>query len=158
MKPLVIFSIVITLLVVSGLILFNQSKPQSPQNIVQTPSPSPVTQDQKVNIQANFTIITGNITRSFQAEKYHNQSPDVFIESSDPTVIQVKKSGITWDDFFRTLPMKLTKDCLITGDGETFCDGKDGSLKFYLNDNEDKDFLDKEIKQNDKTLIRFTIL
>lgn len=113
-------------------------------------------QDEKVNITATFTIITDKITRSFKAKKYHNQSPDVYIESSDPTVVYVTKKGITWDDFFKTLPMKLTKECLTTGDGETFCDGQQGTLKFYLNDVEDKNLLDKEIKQDDKALIKFT--
>lgn len=51
--------------------------------------------------------------------------------------------------------MKLTKQCLTTGDGETYCDGKNGSLKFYLNDIEDEDFLEREIKAGDKALIKF---
>lgn len=121
------------------------------------PSPTPIanTQPETVDINASFTIRTDSITRSFTATKYHNQSPDVFITADDPTKVHVKKAGITWDDFFKTLPMKLTKDCLTTGDGETFCDGADGSLKFFLNDLEDKDLLDKEIKDDDKTLIKF---
>lgn len=120
-----------------------------------TPSPV-ITQSKEVNYQASFTIKTDSITRSFKAEKYHNQSQDVFITADDPTIIHVTKIGITWDDFFKTLPMKLTKVCLTTGDGETFCDGKDGALKFYLNDVEDKDLLDREMQAGDKALIKFT--
>lgn len=110
---------------------------------------------QEANIKASFTIITVNITRSFSAEKYHNQSSDVYIENPDPTIVNVKKIGITWDDFFKTLPMKLTKDCLTTGDGETFCNGTNGTLKFYLNDVETPDFLDRKIKDRDRGLIKF---
>ncbi len=100
--------------------------------------------------------MTDKITRSFTNPKYHNQSPDVYISSDDPTKVHVTKAGTTWDDFFKTLPMKLTKDCLITGDGETLCDGKDGTLKFYLNGVEDKDLLEREIKEGDRALIKFT--
>lgn len=114
------------------------------------------TADEKVNITASFTIITDRVTRSFKAGKYHNKSPDVFITSGDPSIVYVKKRGITWNDFFKSLPMKLTKECLTTGDGETFCDGKSGTLMFYPNDIEDKDLLDKEIKQGDSILIKFT--
>ncbi|MEX2013084.1 MAG: hypothetical protein WD967_01640 [Candidatus Levyibacteriota bacterium] len=113
-------------------------------------------ESQKTNITASFTIITDSITRSFANTKYHNQSKDVFITADDPTQVHVMKAGIKWSDFFATLPMQLTKDCLITGDGENLCNGAQGTLKFYLNDAENKDLLDKEIKQNDRALIQFT--
>lgn len=150
-KPVAI-SIGIIFILVSAFILLN--KPQAPKILIQTPTPIP--QNEKVNIKASFTAITGNITRSFKAEKYHNQSSDVYIESLDPTIIHVKKIGITWDDFFKTLPMRLTKDCLITGDGETLCNGKGGTLKFYLNDIQIPNLLDKEIRDGDKALINFS--
>lgn len=127
----------------------------------QDPSPSSQPKDsqipvsQNTDIQAYFTIVTGSITRSFKAEKYHNLSPDVYIENPDPNVVYVKKTGIKWSDFFHTLPMKLTKDCLTTGDGETYCDGKDGNLKFYLNDVETPNLLDMEIKEGARALIKF---
>ena len=152
MKVPVTLALGFILLLVGTFALFNRS--ESSPSIDQTPSLTPAVEE-KVNFTASFTIITGNITRSFKAEKYHNLSPDVYISSDEPT-IHVKKPGITWDNFFKTLPMELTKECLITGDGETFCDKKDGSLKFYLNDIENKDLLDKEIKEDDKALIRFT--
>lgn len=151
MKKLIIFIAVFILFLFLALTLFN--KPQTNQTSIPTSTSTP-TED--VDIKANFTIITGNITRSFKAEKYHNKSPDVYITADDPSIVHVTKKGITWDDFFKTLPMKLTKECLITGDEETLCDGKDGSLKFFLNDLKDKDLLDKEIKQNDQILIKFT--
>ncbi|MDO8618799.1 MAG: hypothetical protein Q7R49_02515 [Candidatus Daviesbacteria bacterium] len=139
--------------IISAFIYLN--KPQTPQITSQTTTPTPFSEE-KVNIKATFTIITDNITRNFEAEKYHNLSPDVYITADESTIIRVKKTGITWDDFFKTLPMKLSYDCLVTGDGETLCNGSGGTLKFYLNDVEDKDLLDKEIKEDAKALIRFT--
>ena len=52
--------------------------------------------------------------------------------------------------------MTLTKDCLITGDGETFCNGKGGTLKFYLNDAETPDLLDEKTRDGDRVLINFS--
>ena len=149
MKKIIFIFIIITIAVLF-IILSNS---QTPKTLVPTPSPTP--QVQEANIKASFTIVTGNITRSFSAEKYHNQSSDVYIENPDPTIVHVTKIGITWDDFFKTLPMKLTKDCLTTGDGEIFCNGKNGTLKFYLNDIETPDLLDRKIKDGDKALIEF---
>jgi len=146
----IIFLIVISL-VIFAFVFFNKSQTQ--KTSVSSPSPTP--QMREVNIKASFTIVTGTITRSFNAEKYHNQSPDVYVENPDPTIVHVTKNGITWDDFFKTLPMKLTKDCLITGDGETLCNGKNDALKFYLNDIQTSDLLDKEIRDGDKALIQY---
>jgi len=146
-----VFIISVVFLVLGiGLFFLNKSQTSVPSI---KPTSSPVSEN--VDIKANFTIITGDITRSFKADKYHNQSSDVYISKDDPTAIHVKKKGITYDDLFKTLPMKLTKDCLITGDGEALCDGKGGTLKFYLNDVETPDLLEKAIKDGDKTLIKF---
>ena len=157
-KIVVVSFMTIVLVLVAAFILFNKS--QGPKTLISNPTSTP--QDQKVypdsigvNIKASFTIVTNNITRSFKAEKYHNRSSNVYIESVDSTIVHVKKSGITWDDFFKTLPMKLTKDCLITGDGETLCVGANGTLKFYLNNIETPNLLDKEIRDGDKLLINF---
>lgn len=146
MKVWVISAIAIIILIFAFTLL---NKPQTSQVSAPTPASTP----EVINITASFTIITDNITRSFKDPKYHNKSPDVYITADDPTLVHVTKKGITWDDFFKTLPMKLTKDCLITGDGETLCDG---SLKFFLNDVEDQNLLDREIKEGDKALIKFT--
>lgn len=144
------------LVIIVGLMLTGCNSKSAKTASTPTPTPPAPIIDEKVEISASFIIMTDKITRSFKAEKYHNQSPDVYIEASDSTIVNVKKKGITWDDFFKTLPMKLTKDCLITGDGGTLCDRKDGSLKFYLNDVEDKNLLDREIKEADRALIKFT--
>lgn len=155
MKNILIVILLFSAVAIAGFVLFN-SKSQTKETPPQNPIASPTTSEEKVEISASFTIVTGNITRSFKAEKYHNQSSDVYIEASDPTIVHVKKAGITWDDFFKTLPMKLTKMCLITGDRETLCDGENGNLIFYLNDIEDKNLLDKEIMSGDKALIKFS--
>lgn len=107
-----------------------------------------------VNEQASFAIFTNRTFRVFTASMYHNLSEDVFIESKNPNIIQIRKS-VTWNDFFKTLPFKLTKDCLTTGTGQTFCNGQNGTLKFYLNGQSDPDALDKLINQGDKLLISF---
>src|SRR3989344_519341 len=140
------------IVILFGVLLLSKSSPPK-QLPIDNPIPSPSAAIQDVDFQATFTIITDNITRSFKNPKYHNKSPDVFITLDNPSVVNVKKAGITWGNFFDTLPMKLTKDCLITGDGERLCDNENGSLKFYLNETEDKNLLNKKIQNNDQALI-----
>lgn len=115
------------------------------------PSPTNLITDKK----ASFIIFTIGTLRNFTASMYHNLSADVYIQSDNPNIIHVKKEGITYDDFFRTLPLKLTDECLTTGTGQTFCTSEENSLKFYLNGREDKNLLTRQIQNNDKVLITF---
>lgn len=153
MKTVSILAVV--LITLTGAFFIFNNKPQPKEASVQKSTSLPTIVDEKVDIKASFIIITGTITRSFKAEKYHNQSSEVYIQSDDPKVIHVKKAGITYDDFFKTLPMKLSKDCLVTGDGENLCSESSGTLKFFLNDIETPYLLEKEIKEGDKALIKF---
>lgn len=142
---------VVMLMAVGGALYFNIGRSTTSPAPTITPSPTQT----PVNKRAEFTIITGDITRSFKSDKYHNRSEEVFILPDNPSVVHVKKDGVTWGDFFNTLPMKLTKECLTTGDGENLCN-TNGSLRFYLNDNETPDLLDRVIQDNDKLLIKFS--
>ncbi|MBI2594150.1 hypothetical protein HYW39_00465 [Candidatus Curtissbacteria bacterium] len=151
-------TLVVILLFIAGVVLLggvlqNQKPSQSETGI--SSSPTSIPQAEEVDLKASFQIITKGIVRSFKNPKYHLRSADVYLLADDSTIVHVKRIGITWDDFFKTLPMKLTKDCLTTGDGETFCSGSAGTLRFYLNDLENQNLLDVEIKEGDKALIKF---
>lgn len=121
-----------------------------PQQSTQT-----TTSPSKIDYSAGFAIFTNGTFRIFTQSMYHNLSQDVYIESSNPNMVHVKKAGITWDDFFKTLPMKLTKDCLTTGTGQIFCTQANQSLKFYLNGKKDPGVLDRIIDSGDQLLVSF---
>lgn len=110
---------------------------------------------QDADFQASFAVFTDNVFRVFTASMYHNRLEDVFITAENPNVVNVKKSSITWGDFFNSLPMQLISDCLTTGTGEKFCNTTTKTLKFYVNGQKVNDFLDREIKPNDRALISF---
>jgi hypothetical protein len=153
MKHYTIAGIILIIILVAGYLLMNPPIMQTNKSD-SIPTPTSIPTPNIVDIKATFGIITGNITRNFSSPKYHNLSMDVFITKDDPSIIYVKKRGITWSDFFETLPMKLTKDCLVTGDGESLCNTK-GNLRFYLNDVETPSLLDLEIKDGDRAKIEF---
>lgn len=108
-----------------------------------------------INLKASFAIFTNGTFRIFSDDKYHNQSSDVFIPTGETNIISVKKTGVTWSDFFKSLPMKLEKDCLTTGTGQLFCSDKNNNLKFYINGISNPDALSEEIKNGDKLLVSF---
>lgn len=133
----------------------SRGKPSSDDDKIIRVNPGKLSQT--ITKQASFLIFTNGIKRIFTDSKYHNRSEDVFITSENPSVIIVKKEGITWGDFFNTLPspMKVEEKCLYTGSGQTFCNDNQSNLKFYLNGEKINDLLNREINSGDKLLISF---
>jgi len=110
---------------------------------------------EETNISANFEIYTNGTKRVFTSSMYHNLSADVYISAQDPSIVNVKKEKITWSDFFNTLPMSLSKDCLVTGTNQTFCIGENGVLRFYINGVENRNTLDLVIQNQDSLTVKF---
>lgn len=117
-------------------------------------SPTSTTPD-STPFTASFEIYTNGTKRIFTAAMYHNQSDSVYIQNPDPSVVHVTASGTTWNDFFKTLPFSLYKDCLVTGTQQTFCSNETQKLRFYLNGTEDPGALEKEIQANDKLVVQY---
>ena len=149
MKKLLFLSILIALIV--GLFIFSL-KPETKQEVTHTPSSNANEVTEK---KASFAIFTNGTFRIFTAAMYHNRSGDVFIEASNPNIVNVKKKGLTWGNFFKTLPMELTNECLITGTKQTFCTNDSQTLKFYINGKLDINALEKKIKEGDKLLVSY---
>lgn len=140
---------IIPIVLVCAFVVFQlQPKPSEINNTTNsdTTSISPAPTD----FTASFEITTNGTKRTFTQSMYHNQSEDVFIENSQPNTVYVKKSGTTWNDFFKTLPFSLTNDCLTTGTGQTFCTNATQTLRFFINGTENPNALDEIIKPDDK--------
>lgn len=151
MRTILILGTVVVLMMV-GSFIFSSTKPETETKTLAPPTP----QTQKTTeIKAAFAIFTNGTFRVFTASMYHNLNNDVFIEASNPNLIRIKKLGITWDDFFKTLPMKLTGECLTTGTGRSFCTKANQTLRFYLNGIKDSTALEKIIKNGDQLLITY---
>lgn len=155
MSKLLGIVIIVILISFFGFIYFS-NKTTVPESSNSTPSESTEKSETlTTDIQASFAIFTNGTFRVFTASMYHNLSQDAYIESDNPNLVHVKKTGTTWNDFFLTLPFKLTSECLTTGTEETFCTGNKGALKFYINGEKNSNALSKEIRYGDKLLITF---
>ncbi len=153
-KVALILGVGIIGLLVYGFISFSIKK-TPPETILLKQTPHPTKTAQSVDYSAGFAIFTNGTFRVFTASMYHNLSQDVYIEANNPNVVKVKKTETTWDDFFQTLPFKLTPQCLTTGTNETFCTGSKGTLQFYINGEKSSNVLSQEIRQGDKLLVTF---
>ncbi|HSA83648.1 MAG TPA: hypothetical protein VLF20_02060 [Patescibacteria group bacterium] len=150
MRSLLILGVLI-IFVIAGFFVFSSTTKNNPKTLTVPISQAPET----VETKAAFAIFTHGVFRIFTAAMYHNLSTDVYIESSNPNIVYVKRANITWDDFFNTLPFKLSKECLTTGTGQTFCTKGNQSLRFYLNGKVNPNALDQVIKEGDQLLVTF---
>lgn len=105
--------------------------------------------------KAKFAIYTNGTLRIFTDPRYHNKSKDVYLTLDAPETINVEKENTTWQAFFDTLPMKVNKDCLITGTGQKFCTNSNYQLQFFLNGKKDQDSLSQKINKNDNLLVTY---
>ncbi len=157
-KPLIAI-LAVGIIATGAYIMISTNGPQPAKDpkpaVVKTPVAPAAPKE--VTIRAAFMIFTNGTIRIFTDPKYHSRSADVFITPETPNVLLVKKAGITWQQFFDTLPapMKVSQDCLMTGTGQSFCNGSAGTLRFYLNGTKVDDLLTREIKSADKALISY---
>lgn len=133
----------------------NESQDTSGQTNILPNIPVTTKTSKQTDFTASFEIYTNGTRRIFTAAMYHNQSSVVFIQDPDPSIIYVKKTGITWADFFNTLPFSLSKECLITGTGQTFCSNENQILRFFLNNTDVPDALSLEIQPGDTLRVTY---
>ena len=158
MNKTVIIGIILLITVLLGLTFVSNKQKESKAPLLEQVQQQPTSiseQTLAVDKQASFAIFTNGTFRVFTASMYHRLSPDVYIEASNPNIVKVKKAGVTWNDFFQTLPFSLTKNCLTTGTKETFCTNQNKTLKFYVNGVKTNKLLDKVINDGDKALVSY---
>lgn len=153
MKWLII--VIVTVIGLISTLLFLQTKDNKVpiENAVVTQTTSAPTQP--VEFTASFLIYTNGTQRVFTDTRYHNLSKDIYLESINPHIVHVKKPGLTWNDFFKTLPMSVTQDCLVTGTQQTFCSNKNETLHFYINGKKTVTILEEKINPYDQLLITY---
>lgn len=149
---LILLAIAILVFSMSGVLIYRTSSSAQSvaqkSEIVSLPASS-TPSSQATDFTASFEISTNGTKRIFTQAMYHHQSPDVYIENSDPSIIHIKKTEVTWNDFFKTLPFSLTKNCLITGTKQKFCSTETKKLRFFLNEVETPNALENKIKPSD---------
>lgn len=146
----VIFLIIVFLI---GAFFFVSSKQAKQEGSSQ--SPQTTTKSENVDYKASFAIYTNGTFRIFTAPMYHNLSSDVFIEASNPNIVNIKRSNVTWSEFFETLPFSLSENCLTTGTKQTFCTNDSFVLQFYLNGERNQSALNQRVNPGDKLLVTY---
>ena len=164
-----IAAVLVGLVIIAGKNIYtfdnNESHESTPSYSVEQTAPAVSTEQPEVSqpvvkapFNATFNININGIDRIFTAAMYLDQSSEVYIPTQDPTTLVVERYGITWKEFFETLPFKLDTDCITTGLGETFCIDETHSLDFFLNGKLTPDALTKQIEPNDELNVYYQLV
>src|SRR3990172_6251669 len=104
MKPRLLVVGILGAVVVIGFSIITSQKPEL-QSKPSMPTVSSPQEEKMADKKAAFAIFTNGTFRIFTDPRYHNLSSDVYIESTNPNIVLIQREGITWNDFFKTLPM-----------------------------------------------------
>ena len=115
---------------------------------------------EKYHVHANFNVRINGVLRDFSGSQY--QSPegkelDKYIHLHDGVgdLIHIHKKGESLNDFFKSLKISFTKDCIILGPSSQYCSGNGETLKFYVNGKPNNLFEKYEPVDLDRILISF---
>lgn len=155
LNPKILISVIILIIVLFAGAVYLFTSNQNNRTVDNSNSSEKSLTSENTDYTAFFAIYTNGTFRVFTAPMYHNLSNDVFIEASNPNIVNVKKSNTTWRTFFETLPFELDETCLTTGTKQTFCTNSDFVLQFYLNGERNQSALDQVINPGDKLLVTY---
>ncbi|HLC79901.1 MAG TPA: hypothetical protein VJG83_05790 [archaeon] len=90
----------------------------------------------------------------YMSSPYRPLSENVHMHDFNPNVIHFHDKKATLGDFFTSIGMVLSKDCIDTG-SDTFCSGENGTLQMYVNGVRSEQFQEHKPKDLDKILILY---
>lgn len=153
----VIVGVFLLILILSGLLfyffLYNPAKTPAPVKILPVQEQTN-TQNIKNEDRASLSIYINNIQVPTSSREFLNRSIDVYL-TQEISIIHIANPEVSWDDFFKTLPVTVSKNCFVTQSSVSYCSGDNGVLKFYLNGEKKDNLLSLKIKDGDRSLVTF---
>jgi len=121
-------------------------------NQAETIFPAPL---KDVDETAGLAILIDGIPLQLNKTIYTQQSETTYLDSKNPGIVHIKKSPLTWQDFFDSHVFELTEDCVTINTRSTYCSNDNETLKVFYNGDRVKTLGDKPLRQGDQVLISF---
>ncbi len=106
------------------------------------------------HIHADVKVYLNGQSIDFSQRKYQLASSYIHFEDGLGDVIHIHATGMTLGHLFKSLGMDFNNNCLVA-QGQSYCNGGDKTLKFYVNGNPNTLFDNYVIKDLDKYLISY---
>lgn len=116
------------------------------------------TSEDKYHIHADFKVYVNGKAMDFTQSKYQSTEEKelneyIHLHDGNGDIIHVHKKGIRLGEFFDSLGIKFSSECLVLDTGESYCGSEDQLLKFYVNGKENNLYDKYEPQDLDRILI-----
>ena len=113
-----------------------------------------------VHKHADLAIYVNGRKVNLDADKYQSTEDDhkheyLHFHDNNGDVIHQHKKGKTIGEFFNSIGMKFTDECLQLETGQEYCNTENRSLKFFVNGERKTSYGDYEFSDLDRILISF---
>lgn len=114
----------------------------------------------KTHEHADYKVFINNREISFSGDRYQSTTGKQLSESqhlhdNNGNNIHKHLTKNTIPNFFESLGIFITADCIQMDDGQKYCSDGTKTLKFFVNDKAKKDFMSYEFKDLDRILISY---
>jgi hypothetical protein len=85
---------------------------------------------------AAFLVMLDGNTLDFSQQKYQVKSPYIHVENGVGVLLHKHASQVPVGEFFRSVGMQVTDNCLLSDDGKSYCSMDGKKLRFFVNGTE----------------------
>lgn len=115
---------------------------------------------EKVHEHADFKVYLSGKAIDFTQSKYQSSDdnpldPEAHLHDGNGDVTHKHRKGVTLNYFFKSIKMRLDKNCFMTDDGKKYCNDDRNELKFIVNGKANNEFGSYEFSDLDKIVISY---
>ena len=154
-----VVALLIAAVVVLAVLLVLNSGDDGPVTVVCEPGTPGCELRQSVHWHADFALYIRGERFDFSDERFFSTTDEELSENvhlHEPfLVVHVHREGTTWREFFHSLGLELTDQCLTTPEGDTYCTSETERLSFIVNGVRVDGLAFQDITDIDRALISF---
>lgn len=119
-----------------------------------------VTGEEAYHAHFDLSVVLDGTPIDFTQDKYQSSEENeldeaIHMHDGNGKVVHLHKKGATLEQFFNSLKIKFTKECLNLDTGANYCNGTSKTLKMFVSGQENTDF-EKYVPQDlDRILITY---
>lgn len=123
-------------------------------------TPSTGAEVKEFHAHANFAVVVNGKAFDFSSDQFQSTeqkelNTTVHLHNKRGTLLHVHKENSTWQEFFQSLGMDLTKDCFIESKTTKYCSNDSQKLSLVLNGTKLTEWENMPVRDLDRLLIAY---
>ena len=102
---------------------------------------------------AVFAVKLDGQAIDFSQDKYQVASRYIHVENGDGTTLHLHANGVPFNEFLKSVNMKMENGCFTRDDGAQFCENEEKNLRSFVNSEEIESMSSYVLKDDDRMLV-----